>query len=51
LTASAGLIIRPWHDSDTELIDTLLDDSADRVWIEQFHRLHGPDQQQPAWRR
>jgi hypothetical protein len=46
--ACAGMVIRPWQDSDEARLDTLLDVTADSMWIEQFHRLHGPDQQHPS---
>jgi hypothetical protein len=42
------MVIRPWQDSDEARLDTLLDVTADSMWIEQFHRLHGPDQQHPS---
>jgi GNAT superfamily N-acetyltransferase len=46
-----GVRIRPWRTGDGPVVDSLLDASADALWKNQFHGLHGPDSDEPLWRR
>ena len=46
-----GITIRRWRQDDARRVRDLLDTDTDTLWIEQFHALHGPDQDGPDWRR
>lgn len=43
--------IRSWSIGDKAQLDSLLSTDVDPVWLEQFHRLHGPDREGDTWRR
>lgn len=46
-----GVRIRPWRPGDEAALAALLDPSADALWKNQFHVLHGPDRDGIGWRR
>lgn len=43
--------IRPWRPGDEAAVTSLLDASADALWKNQFHVLHGRDSDGLQWRR
>lgn len=47
----SGVHVRPWRSGDEPGVDNLLDTAVDPLWEKQFHGLHGPDQDEPSWRR
>lgn len=42
---------RQWYQSDASHLKNLLDPSADRLWVDQYHGLHGPDREGAEWCR
>ncbi len=46
-----GVRVRPWRPGDGAAVDLLLDASADALWKNQFHVLHGLDSDGLQWRR
>lgn len=43
--------LRQWHQDDVSQVDSLLQPSADPLWVKQFHALHGPDRDGSGWSR
>ncbi|AQT77991.1 hypothetical protein B1R94_00175 [Mycolicibacterium litorale] len=46
-----GVRVRPWRPDDKTAVASLLDTSADVLWKNQFHVLHGLDDDGVQWRR